>query len=91
MLIRNHEAYQNFLYKATELLPVLALIGTVLGMYSAFGNLDLNSKEGMQDVVRQFGTAMSATLWGLGFSALNLFANACLAAAWHYDKKVLDR
>ncbi len=87
-LAKNHEEYRTFLHQLTELLPVMALIGTVYGLLITFSSLDLSEADGMQTVVKKFGIAMTATFVGLGFSLLNLFANAVLWAIWQSEKRV---
>lgn len=86
-IAKNNEIYRNFLYQLTELLPVMALIGTVYGLLVTFSSLDLTAAEGMQAVVKKFGIAMTATFVGLGFSLLNLLANAFLWFAWQQQKE----
>jgi len=86
LIAKNHEVYRNFLYQLTELLPVMALIGTVYGLLMTFSSLDLSAAEGIQAVVKKFGIAMTATFVGLGFSFFNLLANAILWFAWQQQK-----
>lgn len=75
------EYYRNLLSSLCELLPLMGLLGTVLGIlntFSAMQNLNPGT-DAMQEIMRQFAPALTTTVTGIGCLIINLFVNAVYA------------
>jgi biopolymer transport protein ExbB/TolQ len=82
--VQDLHRYQTFCLVLTELLPVLGLLGTVLGLMNTFETFHLSSQSepDLSQMVRAFSPALSTTISGLVMVAPNLVLNAMLWLAW---------
>ena len=88
LFVQHLKQYREFLLLITEILPVLGLIGTVVGLMDTLGGFAITesaTQGDIQSIIRRFGPAMSTTASGLGMVAINLSANAIL---WLADSKL---
>jgi hypothetical protein len=61
------------LAQAAEWFPLLGLIGTVMGILMTFGQLRENPHTGVQDIIRAYAPAITATGSGLFMALINMF------------------
>jgi len=73
------ERFQAFLRLAIAAGPLLGLIGTVVGMIITFQSITESGSSDPKLMAHGIGTAMIATVLGLGIAIPLLFANAFLA------------
>jgi len=79
--VQHLDDFRNRLLSLTELLPMLGLLGTVLGLMSTFQSFQVATQGDMPDasvVVSAFAPAMSTTISGLIMAILNLLLNVAL-------------
>jgi hypothetical protein len=79
--VQDLERYRTFCLLVTELLPVLGLLGTVLGLMDTFHSFQLAGNGKTPDLgqmVQSFAPAMSTTISGLVMVAPNLLLNALM-------------
>jgi len=79
--VQGIDRYRSFLLLLTEILPVLGLLGTVLGLMNTFQSFQMASGEGSSDLsamIQAFSPAMSTTISGLLMIMPNLLLNALL-------------
>jgi len=71
---------QQFLLSMIEILPMLGLIGTVIGLLNTFALFDTgeNAQPDLSLVVKEFAPALTTTLSGLAMAVPNLALNALL-------------
>lgn len=71
---------QQFLLSLIEILPMLGLIGTVIGLLNTFALFDTgeSAQPDLSTVVKQFAPALTTTLSGLAMAVPNLVLNALL-------------
>ena len=74
------ERFQAFLRLAVAAGPLLGLIGTVIGMIITFQSITESGQSDPRLMAHGIGTAMIATVLGLGIAIPLLFANAGLAS-----------
>jgi hypothetical protein len=87
---QNLNRYREFCHLATELLPVLGLLGTVFSLMYTFSSFQNSSESGTPDIskmIQTFAPAMSTTISGLMMIAPNLLLNAVLGLACESDDK----
>ena len=73
--------WQQIFLVIAELLPLLGLLGTVLGLMQTFGNfqtMKTGAKVDLTLMIQNFAPALSTTLSGLLFVIPNLVINALL-------------
>ena len=74
------ERFQPFLRLAVAAGPLLGLVGTVVGMIITFQSITESGQSDPRLMAHGIGTAMIATVLGLGIAVPLLFANAALAS-----------
>jgi biopolymer transport protein ExbB len=84
------ERFQAFLRLAVAAGPLLGLIGTVVGMIITFQSITESGSSDPKLMAHGIGTAMIATVLGLGISIPLLFANAFLATMSRGLVQILD-
>jgi biopolymer transport protein ExbB len=84
------ERFQAFLRLAVAAGPLLGLIGTVVGMIITFQSITESGSSDPKLMAHGIGTAMIATVLGLGISIPLLFANAFLATMSRQMVQILD-
>jgi biopolymer transport protein ExbB len=84
------ERFQSFLRLAVAAGPLLGLIGTVIGMIITFHAIVASGTSDPRLMARGIGTAMIATVAGLGIAIPLLFINAALAAMSRSVTQILD-
>jgi biopolymer transport protein ExbB len=84
------ERFQAFLRLAVAAGPLLGLIGTVVGMIITFQSITESGSSDPKLMAHGIGTAMIATVLGLGIAIPLLFANAFLATMSRGLVQVLD-
>jgi biopolymer transport protein ExbB len=84
------ERFQPFLRLAVAAGPLLGLIGTVVGMIITFQSITESGQSDPRLMAHGIGTAMIATVLGLGIAIPLLFANAGLASMSKGLVQVLD-
>ena len=85
--------YQNVCLQLTELLPLLGIMGTVIGLLNTFASFGVTNG-GQPDVpklVATFAPAMSTTLSGLFAALLNLLVNIFMWLAFPETPGETDR
>ncbi len=79
--VQHLDRYQTACLQLTELLPLLGIIGTVVGLLNTFSTFAVAEGGGGPDlgqVVSSFAPALSTTLSGLLMAVLNLMLNVFL-------------
>lgn len=79
--VQRLDRYRSFLLLLTEILPVLGLLGTVLGLMNTFQQFQMASGKGSSELsgmIQAFAPAMSTTISGLLMIMPNLMLNAFL-------------
>jgi len=84
------ERYQPFLRLAVAAGPLLGLVGTVVGMIITFQSITESGSSDPRLMAHGIGTAMIATVLGLGIAVPLLFANAGLASLSRTLVQTLD-
>jgi len=84
------ERFQAFLRLAVAAGPLLGLIGTVVGMIITFQSITESGSSDPKLMAHGIGTAMIATVLGLGIAIPLLFANAFLATMSRGLVQILD-
>jgi len=84
------ERFQAFLRLAVAAGPLLGLIGTVVGMIITFQTITESGSSDPKLMAHGIGTAMIATVLGLGIAIPLLFANAFLATLSRQVVQLLD-
>ena len=84
------ERFQAFLRLAVAAGPLLGLIGTVVGMIITFQTITESGSSDPKLMAHGIGTAMIATVLGLGIAIPLLFANAFLATISRQVVQLLD-
>ncbi len=84
------ERFQAFLRLAVAAGPLLGLVGTVVGMIITFQSITESGSSDPRLMAHGIGTAMIATVLGLGIAIPLLFANAFLASMSRSVVQVLD-
>jgi biopolymer transport protein ExbB len=84
------ERFQAFLRLAVAAGPLLGLIGTVIGMIITFQSITESGQSDPRLMARGIGTAMIATVLGLGIAIPLLFVNAGLASLSRSVVQLLD-
>ena len=84
------ERFQAFLRLAVAAGPLLGLIGTVVGMIITFQSITESGSSDPKLMAHGIGTAMIATVLGLGIAIPLLFANAFLATMSRQLVQILD-
>jgi len=84
------ERFQAFLRLAVAAGPLLGLIGTVVGMIITFQSITESGQSDPRLMAHGIGTAMIATVLGLGIAIPLLFANAGLASLSKGVVQILD-
>jgi biopolymer transport protein ExbB len=84
------ERFQAFLRLAVAAGPLLGLIGTVVGMIITFQSITESGSSDPKLMAHGIGTAMVATVLGLGIAIPLLFANAFLATMSRQMVQILD-
>ena len=84
------ERFQSFLRLAVAAGPLLGLIGTVVGMIITFHAITASGSSDPRLMAHGIGTAMMATVLGLGIAIPLLFINAGLAALSTSVTQMLD-
>jgi biopolymer transport protein ExbB len=84
------ERFQSFLRLAVAAGPLLGLIGTVIGMIITFHAIVASGTSDPRLMADGIGTAMIATVAGLGIAIPLLFINAALAALSRSLTQILD-
>jgi biopolymer transport protein ExbB len=84
------ERFQALLRLAVAAGPLLGLIGTVYGMILTFQSITETGSSDPKLMARGIGTAMIATLLGLGIAVPLLFANAWLNSLSRGMVQILD-
>jgi biopolymer transport protein ExbB len=84
------ERFQAFLRLAVAAGPLLGLIGTVVGMIITFQSITETGSSDPKLMAHGIGTAMIATVLGLGIAIPLLFANAFLSTLSRGLVQVLD-
>lgn len=79
--VQDLDRYRTFCLLVTELLPVLGLLGTVLGLMNTFHSFEVvgsGTSPDLAQMVQSFAPAMSTTISGLLMVAPNLLLNALM-------------
>jgi biopolymer transport protein ExbB len=84
------ERFQAFLRLAVAAGPLLGLIGTVVGMIITFQSITESGSSDPKLMAHGIGTAMIATVLGLGIAIPLLFGNAFLATLSRQVVQLLD-
>ena len=84
------ERFQPFLRLAVAAGPLLGLVGTVVGMIITFQSITESGSSDPRLMAHGIGTAMIATVLGLGIAVPLLFANAGLASLSRTLVQTLD-
>ena len=84
------ERFQPFLRLAVAAGPLLGLVGTVVGMIITFQSITESGQSDPRLMAHGIGTAMIATVLGLGIAIPLLFANAGLASMSRSVVQMLD-
>jgi biopolymer transport protein ExbB len=84
------ERFQSFLRLAVAAGPLLGLIGTVIGMIITFQSITESGSSDPRLMAHGIGTAMIATVLGLGIAIPLLFGNAGLTAMSKSLIQILD-
>jgi len=84
------ERFQPLLRLVVAAGPLLGLIGTVVGMILTFQSITESGSSDPKLMANGIGTAMIATLLGLGIAVPMLFANALLSSLSRGVVQVLD-
>ncbi len=84
------ERFQSFLRLAVAAGPLLGLIGTVIGMIITFQSITESGQSDPKLMAGGIGTAMIATVLGLGIAIPLLFLNAFLTSMSRSVVQVLD-
>jgi len=84
------ERFQPFLRLAVAAGPLLGLVGTVVGMIITFQSITESGQSDPRLMAHGIGTAMIATVLGLGIAVPLLFANAGLATLSRALVQTLD-
>jgi biopolymer transport protein ExbB len=84
------ERFQAFLRLAVAAGPLLGLVGTVVGMIITFQAITETGSSDPKIMAHGIGTAMVATVLGLGIAIPLLFANAFLATMSRQMVQILD-
>jgi biopolymer transport protein ExbB len=84
------ERFQAFLRLAVAAGPLLGLVGTVVGMIITFQSITESGSSDPKLMAHGIGTAMIATVLGLGISIPLLFANAFLSTMSRGLVQILD-
>jgi len=84
------ERVQSFLRLAVAAGPLLGLIGTVVGMIITFQSITETGSSDPKLMAHGIGTAMIATVLGLGIAIPLLFANALLTSLSRGMVQILD-
>jgi biopolymer transport protein ExbB len=84
------ERFQPFLRLAVAAGPLLGLVGTVVGMIITFQSITESGQSDPRLMAHGIGTAMIATVLGLGIAIPLLFANAGLASMSRGVVQTLD-
>jgi biopolymer transport protein ExbB len=84
------ERFQAFLRLAVAAGPLLGLIGTVIGMIITFQSITESGQSDPRLMAHGIGTAMIATVLGLGIAIPLLFVNAGLASMSRGVVQILD-
>jgi biopolymer transport protein ExbB len=84
------ERFQPFLRLAVAAGPLLGLVGTVVGMIITFQSITESGQSDPRLMAHGIGTAMIATVLGLGIAVPLLFANAGLASLSRALVQTLD-
>jgi biopolymer transport protein ExbB len=84
------ERFQAFLRLAVAAGPLLGLVGTVVGMIITFQSITESGQSDPRLMAHGIGTAMIATVLGLGIAIPLLFVNAGLASMSRGVVQILD-
>jgi biopolymer transport protein ExbB len=84
------ERFQAFLRLAVAAGPLLGLVGTVVGMIITFQSITESGSSDPRLMAHGIGTAMIATVLGLGIAIPLLFINAGLASMSRSVVQILD-
>jgi biopolymer transport protein ExbB len=84
------ERFQAFLRLAVAAGPLLGLVGTVIGMIITFQSITESGTSDPRLMAHGIGTAMIATVTGLGIAIPLLFVNAGLASMSRSVVQILD-
>jgi biopolymer transport protein ExbB len=84
------ERFQPLLRLVVAAGPLLGLVGTVIGMILTFQSITESGSSDPKLMANGIGTAMIATLLGLGIAVPMLFANALLNSLSRGVVQVLD-
>jgi biopolymer transport protein ExbB len=84
------ERFQAFLRLAVAAGPLLGLVGTVVGMIITFQSITESGSSDPRLMAHGIGTAMIATVLGLGIAIPLLFVNAGLASMSRTVVQILD-
>ena len=84
------ERFQPFLRLAVAAGPLLGLVGTVVGMIITFQSITESGQSDPRLMAHGIGSAMIATVLGLGIAVPLLFANAALASLSRALVQTLD-
>jgi biopolymer transport protein ExbB len=84
------ERFQPLLRLVVAAGPLLGLVGTVIGMILTFQSITESGSSDPKLMANGIGTAMIATLLGLGIAVPMLFANALLNTLSRGVVQVLD-
>jgi len=84
------ERFQAFLRLAVAAGPLLGLVGTVVGMIITFQSITESGSSDPRLMAHGIGTAMIATVLGLGIAIPLLFVNAGLASMSRSLVQILD-
>jgi biopolymer transport protein ExbB len=84
------ERFQAFLRLAVAAGPLLGLVGTVVGMIITFQSITESGQSDPRLMAHGIGTAMIATVLGLGIAIPLLFVNAGLASMSRSVVQILD-
>jgi len=84
------ERFQAFLRLAVAAGPLLGLVGTVVGMIITFQSITESGQSDPRLMAHGIGTAMIATVLGLGIAIPLLFVNAGLASMSKGVVQILD-
>jgi len=84
------ERFQPLLRLVVAAGPLLGLVGTVIGMILTFQSITETGSSDPKLMANGIGTAMIATLLGLGIAVPMLFANALLNSLSRSIVQILD-
>jgi hypothetical protein len=81
VFLQELDLYRSFCLLLTELLPMLGLFGTVMGLmqtFRSFGGVEDGQPPDLSVMVQSFAPAMTSTILGLLMAIPNLVLNAVL-------------